>query len=72
MLRSLYVSSSPLFFFHCSTYFSAISNEGKRKSTWAAEFVFLLVMLDVKQTQLAFELLHSFQKTNSLFKKILC
>lgn len=73
MLRALYLSSSllppPFFFFHCNTYFSAISSEGKRKSVWAAEFVLLLVMLHKKRTQLAFELLCSFQKTNSLLKK---
>lgn len=68
MLRALCFFFLP-FFFHCNTCFFAISNEGKRKSIWAAEFVFVLVMLDEKQTQLAFELLPSFQKTNSLLKK---
>lgn len=73
VLRALYVSSSLLcpclFFFHCNTNFFSISSEGKRKSIWAAEFILLLVILDEKRTQLAFELLYSFEKTNSLLKK---
>jgi len=68
VLSALSLPSSFYFFFSCNRLVFLPAPLKAKKSIWAAEFVFLLVMLEEKRTRLAFELPYSFHKTNSLLK----
>lgn len=69
MLRALSPSSPLFIFFSCNRLVFLPPPLKETKNVWAAGFVFLLVMLEERQTQLAFELLYSFYKTSSLLEK---